>query len=240
MALREFGRVAVVVGVGARKGLGAALARRFAREGFHTFVSGRTPERLKEAAGEIEAAGGRATPVVSDPTCPEDVTALLDQAVDQSGSLDVVAYNAGSNRFSPLLEMSDDCFDDLWPLCCFGGFLVGREAARRMLPQGSGSILFTGTTAPIRARSPFTAIASAKAALRSVAQGMARELGPHGIHVGHVITDGMMDDERLHSRFTQIEEQKGEMGMLDIDAIVDSVWTLHVQRPSAWAHELDL
>jgi len=240
MGLGDVGRVAVVVGVGAPQGLGAALAKRFAREGLHTFVAGRTQERLEAVAGEIEAAGGRATAVATDTTRGEEVVALLDRAVDEGGSLDLVAYNAGNNRFSPLLEMSDDFFESLWRLCCFGGFLVGREAARRMLPQGSGSILFTGATASLRARPPFTAFASAKAALRSLAQGMAREFGPQGIHVGHVIIDGMIDGEQLHSRFPQLKEQKGEMGMLDIDAIADAFWTLHAQHPSAWTQELDL
>jgi NAD(P)-dependent dehydrogenase (short-subunit alcohol dehydrogenase family) len=240
MAVGDLGSVAVVVGVGASQGLGGALARRFAREGLHTFVAGRTKERLDAMVGEIERSGGRATAVVTDTTESGDVTRLLDQALDEGGSLDLVAYNAGNNRFSGLLDMDDAFFEDLWRLCCFGGFLVGREAARRMLPQGSGSILFTGATASIRARPPFTAFASAKAGLRAVAHGMAREFGPQGIHVGHVIVDGMIDGDQLNTRFPQFKERKGELGMLDIDAIADAFWTLHTQHPSAWTWELDL
>jgi NAD(P)-dependent dehydrogenase (short-subunit alcohol dehydrogenase family) len=136
--------------------------------------------------------------------------------------------------------MDDAFFENVWRLCCFGGFLVGRESARRMVPQGSGSILFTGATASIRARPPFTAFASAKAALRAVAHGMAREFGPQGIHVGHVIIDGGIDGDQINSRFPGYKEKKGDLGMLDIDAIADAFWTLHTQHPSAWTLELDL
>ena len=237
---RDPGSVAVVVGVGTSRGTGAAVARRFAREGLHTFLAGRTPEKLEAVAKEIEGAGGRATPVVTDTTVTADVVKLLDRALDEGGSLDAVVYNAGNNQFRPLLEMDDAFFEDVWRLVCFGGFLVGREAARRMVPRGGGSILFTGATASVRARPPFTAFASAKSALRSVAHGMAREFGPQGIHVGHVVIDGGIDGDQLNDRFPQFKEQRGADGMLDPDAIADAFWTLHVQHPSAWTLELDV
>ena len=148
-----------------------------------------------------------------DTTRGADVSRLLDQAVHEGGSLDTVIYNAGNNRFKPLLEMEDEFFEDVWRLVCFGGFLVGREAARRMVPQGSGSVLFTGATASMRARPPFTAFASAKAALRAVAHGMAREFGPQGLHVGHVIIDGTIDGDQVNVRFPQIKERKGADGL---------------------------
>jgi len=234
------GSVAVVVGVGDRRGTGAASARRFAREGLHTFIAGRTEAKLEAVAADIRSAGGRATPVVTDTTVPAQVARLLDRALDEGGALDLVVYNAGNNRFSPLLEMSDEFFEEVWRLCCFGGFLVGRESARRMIPRGGGSLLFTGATASLRARPPFTAFASAKAALRAVAQGMAREFGAQGLHVGHVVIDGAIDGEMVNGRFPQIKEAKGELGMLDVDAIADAFWTLHTQHPSAWSLELDL
>jgi len=231
---------AIVIGVGAGAGLGAALCRRFAREGLHVFPSGRTLAKLEAVASDIEAAGGRATPVVADATIAADVAALFDAAAGQGGAPALAVYNAGNNRFRPLLEMDDDFFEDLWRLCCFGGFLFGREAARRMLPNGGGTLLFTGATASIRARPPFTAFASAKAALRAVAHGMAREFGPQGLHVGHVIIDGMIDGDQLNQRFPQLKQQKGEDGMLAVDAIADAYWALHAQHRSAWSLELDL
>ena len=240
MGLGDPGKVAVVIGVGHTRGTGAALARRFAREGLHTFIAGRTEARIAAIADEIRAAGGTATPVVTDTTLEADVVRLLDTALETGGSLDLVVYNAGNNRFSPLLEMDNAFFEDLWRLVCFGGFIVGREAARRMLPQGSGSILFTGATASLRARPPFTAFASAKAALRGVVQGMAREFGPQGIHVGHVVIDGIINGDVVGQRFPQIIEQRGEDGTLDVDAIADAFWMLHTQHPTTWTLELDL
>ena len=240
MAEQSSGTVAVVVGVGAQQGTGAALSRRFAREGLHTFVAGRTAEKIEAVIREITSSGGKATAVVTDVTVPGDVVQLLDRALDEGGSLDLVAYNAGNNQFRPLLEMDDAFFEELWRVCCFGGFLVGREAARRMVPRGRGSILFTGATASMRARPPFTAFASAKAALRAVAHGMAREFGPQGIHVGHVVIDGVINGEIVNSRFPQIREHLGADGMLAVDAIADAFWALHVQHPTAWSLELDL
>jgi len=231
---------AVVLGVGARAGLGAAVCRRFAREGPHVFAAGRTLAKLEAVAAEIEAGGGRATPVVTDATVSAEIGRLFDAAATAAGDGPAVAvYNAGNNRFRPLLEMDDAFFEDLWRLCCFGGFVFGREAARRMLPQG-GTLLFTGATASLRARPPFTAFASAKAGLRAVAHGMAREFGPAGLHVGHVVIDGMIDGDQLNQRFPGLKAQKGEDGMLGVDAIADAYWALHAQARSAWTLELDL
>jgi NAD(P)-dependent dehydrogenase (short-subunit alcohol dehydrogenase family) len=233
-------RTAIVLGVGASQGLGGALARRFAREGLHVLVAGRTAAKLEALAAEIRAAGGRATPVVADATQSGDIARLFDAAEAAGGAPALAVYNAGNNRISPLLEMSDAFFEDTWRLCCFGGFLFGREAARRMLPAGGGSLLFTGATASIRARPPFTAFASAKAALRAVAHGMAREFGPQGLHVGHVIIDGMIDGDQLNQRFPELRARMGDDGMLAVDAIADSFWALHTQQRSAWTLELDL
>ncbi len=152
MALGDIGNVAVVVGVGESRGLGAAIARRTAREGMHTFIAGRTERRLESIVDEIKDQGGKATAIATDTTEPGDVARLLDRAIDEGGSLDFVAYNAGNNRMKALLDMEDDFFESVWRLCCLGGFLVGREAARHMVKQGSGSILFTGATASMRAR----------------------------------------------------------------------------------------
>ncbi len=228
---------ALVIGVGAPAGLGAALCRRFAGEGMHVILAGRTQARLDVVAEEIRAGGGQATPAAGDTTLAADVTRIFD-AVGEPPEL--VVYNAGNNRFRPLLEMDDDFFADVWRLCCFGGFLVGREAAARMLPRGGGTLIFTGATASIRARPPFTAFASAKAALRALAHGMAREFGPKGLHVGHVIIDGMIDGDQLNQRFPDLKAQRGEDGMLRIDAIADAYWALHTQQRSAWTLELDV
>jgi len=240
MARPDVGRGAVVVGVGASLGLGAALCRRFAREGLHVFPAGRTAERLEAVAAEIVAAGGAATPVVADTTSEADVARLMETALQEAGSLDLVAYNAGNMRMGNLVDMEAGFFEDTWRVTCLGGFLVGREAARRMLPRRSGSILFTGATASLRSRPPFAAFASAKSALRALVFGLARELGPQGIHVGHVIVDGVIRGEMVLERMPQMLERLGEDGMLDVDAIADAFWALHVQHETAWSLELDL
>jgi len=233
-------RTAIVVGAGARAGVGGAAASRFAREGRHVLLAGRTSEKLEALAEAIRAEGGTATPVVTDTTRSEDVARLFDAAEQAGGVPDLVLFNAGNNRFRPLLDMDDAFFEDLWRLCCFGGFLVGRESARRMIPAGGGTLLFTGATASVRARPPFTAFASAKAALRALAHGMAREFGPQSLHVAHVIIDGGIDGDQLNQRFPQFKESRGQDGMLQPDAIADAYWMLHTQHPSAWTLELDL
>ena len=136
--------------------------------------------------------------------------------------------------------MTDEFFEKLWRVCCFGGFLVGREAARRMVPNGGGTLIFTGATASIRARPPFTAFASAKAGLRAVAHGMAREFGQKGLHVGHTIIDGVIDGDQVNSRMPQIKERLGTEGMLQPADIADAYWRLHTQPRSAWSLEVDL
>ena len=232
-------KTAVVVGVGAAAGLGAALARRFGREGLHVVIAGRTPARLDAVATEIKQAGGSTKVVVADAAQEKDIVALLDEAASH-GPLELVAYNVGNAAMIPSLDMSGAQFETMWRQNALGGFLVGREAARRMLPQGHGTIIFTGATASLRARPPFLAFASAKAALRAVAQGLAREFGPQGIHVAHVVIDGVIHGDQALGRFPDFVKAKGKEGLLDPDEIAEAYWALHCQRRSAWTHELDL
>jgi NAD(P)-dependent dehydrogenase (short-subunit alcohol dehydrogenase family) len=232
---------AIVVGVGASAGLGAALCRRFGREGLHVFPAGRSPERLEAVAAEVRGAGGAATPVAADTTRAADVGALFDRVERETGAPPrVVLYNAGNAAISALAETSEQQFEDVWRVGCFGGFLVGREVARRLPPTGRGTLIFTGATASLRARPPFTAFASAKAALRALAGGLARELGPQGIHVAHVIVDGIIDGEVVASRAPQLLAQRGPDGALSPDQMADAWWLLHAQPRSAWTFELDL
>lgn len=235
-------RIAIVVGVGPEAGLGGALCKRFGREGLHVFVAGRTAARIEAIAEIVRAAGGEATAQVCDTTAEADVLALFDAAGRAAGGAapEIVAYNAGNNRMANLVDMEASFFEDTWRVACFGGFLVGREAARRMAPAGRGSVLFTGATGSLRGKPPFTAFASAKAGLRALAQAMAREFGPQGIHVAHVIVDGGIDGERLRTLIPAFVESKGEEGLLKPEAIADAFWFLHTQDRTAWTHELDL
>ena len=234
-------RTAIVVGVGSEQGLGAALSRRFAREGYRVIVSGRTEAKVTRVTDTIIDDGGKAEAVVADATIETDIAALFDRAeADSAGILDLVVFNAGNNAPHDFRTMPAEFFEQTWRVATLGGFLVGREAARRLAPRGQGTILFTGATASLRGRPPFTAFASAKAGLRSLAQSMAREFGPLGIHVGHVVIDGGIDGERLNTAVPHLKSQRGSDGLLNIDAIADAYWHLHRQHPSAWTHELDL
>ena len=228
---------AIVFGVGASAGLGGALCRRFAREGLGVLAAGRTQAKLDGVVGEIHRAGGRASSLICDVTSERDVRKAFDAV---SAVPSVVVYNAGNAMIRPLLEMDVAFFEEAWRVGCLGGFLVGREAARRMVPAGGGALLFTGATASLRARPPFTAFASAKAALRALAHGLAREFGPQGLHVAHVIVDGMIEGDQLLSRFPAAKERAGEDGMLHPDAIADAYFALYAQARSAWTLELDL
>ncbi len=227
----------IVFGVGASAGLGGALCRRIAREGFGVLAAGRTPAKLGAVVDEIRAAGGRAASILCDVTSESDVVRVF-ETVNEPPKL--VVYNAGNAMIRPLLEMDAAFFEQAWRVGCLGGFLVGREAARRMVPAGGGTLIFTGATASLRAKPPFTAFAAAKAGLRALAHGLAREFGPQGLHVAHVIVDGMIEGDQLLSRFPAAKERAGEDGMLKPDAIADAYFALFAQPRSAWTLELDL
>ena len=153
---------------------------------------------------------------------------------------DLIVFNAGNNRRIDFREVTAAQFEDFWRVGCFAGFLVGREAARRLLPFGRGTVIFTGASGSLRGKPGFAQFAAAKAGLRMIAQSMAREYGPLGLHVAHVIIDGGIAGERLLSRAPELAKQCGEDGMLDLDAIAETYWQIHRQHRSAWAHEVDL
>jgi len=234
-------RGALVLGVGAEAGLGGALCRRFAREGLAVFAVGRTQAKLDAVAAAIRATGGGAHALAADVTSAGDMAAAFEAVEKATGAPpELVVYNAGNMAAGPLAEMTDAFFEAAWRVCAFGAFLCGREAARRMVPRGSGTLIFTGATSSLRSRPPFIAFAAAKAAERAVAHGLAREFGPNGVHVAHVIVDGVIDGELVNARAPQIKERLGADGMISIDALADTYWILHTQARSAWTLELDL
>jgi NAD(P)-dependent dehydrogenase (short-subunit alcohol dehydrogenase family) len=234
---------AIVVGVGAEQGLGAALCRRFAREGYHVLVAGRSVDKIERVVHAIGTSGGSAEAVAADATREADVARLFDRGMAPGNGfapVDLVVYNAGNNRRTDFRELSAATFEEFWRVGCFGGFLVGREAARRLVPLRRGSVIFTGASASLRGKPGFAHFAAAKAGLRAVAQSMAREYGPHGIHVAHVVIDGGIAGERLLSHSPRLLEERGEDGLLGIDAIAEAYWQIHRQPRSAWTHEIDL
>jgi len=231
--------VAWIAGVGAVAGLGAALARRFAREGYRVAVSGRSAHKLQAVVDEIQAAGGQAVAIVADSGIESEVIAASQQ-VSQLGTLKVAIFNVGNAVSSPALELSAQLFEQTWRASTLGGFLFAREATRVLLDNAGGSLLFTGATASLRGKPPFTAFAAAKAGLRSLSQSFAREFGPQNVHVAHVIIDGVIDGEKVRSRAPDYLAQRGEDGALKLEDIADAYWYLHTQPRSAWTQELDL
>jgi len=221
--------VALVVGVG--PGLGSALARRFAKAGMAVALARRDAGKLKDLAGEI---GGQA--YACDVAAPNSVSALFQSVEHDFGVPDLVAFNAGAYMRGGILEIAPEDFERCWRIGCMGGFLVGQAAAYRMVPAGRGTILFTGATASLRGSAGFVNLAMPKFGLRAVAQSMARELGPKGIHVAHVLIDGQIAGERPGYR----PEERGEDALLSPDAIAESYYQLHIQPRSAWTQELDL
>jgi NAD(P)-dependent dehydrogenase (short-subunit alcohol dehydrogenase family) len=234
---------AVVVGVGAEQGLGAAACRRFAKEGHHVLVAGRTLTKIEQVVRTIFAAGGSPEPVVTDTTSEGDVQRLFDRAVspgDGFEPVDLVLFNTGNNQRIDFREITAQTFEDFWRVGCFAGFLVGREAARRLVPLGRGTVIFTGASGSLRGKPGFAHFAAAKAGLRMIAQSMAREFGPQGLHVAHVVIDDGINGQRLLSRAPDLIKRRGEDGLLDINAIAETYWHIHRQARSAWAHEVDL
>jgi NAD(P)-dependent dehydrogenase (short-subunit alcohol dehydrogenase family) len=230
--------VALVAGVG--EGLGGAIARRFALGGHPTVLVARNADRLARIAAGIEAAGGRGIAYVADLREESAVAKLFDDVEAEIGPIDVAVFNTGANYRASILDTPADMFEKVWRLGCYAGFLVGREAARHMVPRGQGSIIFTGATASLRGAAQFAAFAAAKGGVRQVAQAMARELGPQGIHVASVIIDGMIDSPRVRERFPERAAQLPPDGMLKPDDIAETYWQLHQQPRDAWTFEVDL
>lgn len=231
-------RAALVVGAG--DATGGAIARRFAREGYLTCVTRRMVEHLDPLVDRIRAEGGVVHPFGSDARDEQAVTTLFQHIEQEIGPLDVVVFNIGANVRFAITDTTERVYRKVWEAGALAGFLVGREAARVMLPRGRGTILFTGATASLRGGKGFAAFAGAKHALRALAQSMARELGPQGIHVAHVVIDGAIDTPWIKANFPERYKLKDKDGILSPDAIADSYWMLHQQPRSAWTHELDL
>ena len=234
------GRSAVVAGVGASRGLGAAVARRFAREGFRVTLIGRSAEKLAGALEELRKSGATAEAIVGDVTDEALVRRAVAQADAADAPLEAAIFNAGGNWPKAFLEMDAAFLDGMWRVNALAGFFFAKAALEAMLPRQRGSLIFTGASASLRGRAKFAGFAQAKAALRALAQSAAREFGPQGIHVAHVVVDGAIDGDRIHSFLPGLKAQRGPDGLLDPDAIAESFWQLHRQTRSAWTHEIDV
>ncbi|RAR52470.1 NADP-dependent 3-hydroxy acid dehydrogenase YdfG [Paraburkholderia unamae] len=229
-----------VLVIGAGDATGGAIARRFAREGYIACVTRRHADKLAPLVAQIEAEGGEAYAFGSDARNEEDMIALFADIEARIAPIEVAIFNIGANVRFGITETTARVYHKVWEMACFAGFLMGREAAKVMLPRARGSIFFTGATASVRGRAGFAAFAGAKHALRALAQSMARELGPQGVHVAQIIVDGAIDTEFIRENFPERYKLKERDGILNPEHIADAYWTLHQQPRDAWTHELDL
>lgn len=229
---------AIVIGAG--DATGGAIAAAFARDGLVAVPVRRTAAALAPLAERIATDGGRCVPIGADARDEAQMVALFDRVEAEIGPVEVLVFNIGANSPMGILDETERRYRKIWELCALGGFLTAREAARRMVPRGQGSILFTGATASVRGGAGFAAFAGGKHALRALAQSMARELGPKGVHVAHIVIDGAIDTDFIRSNFPQRYALKDEGGILDPEHIAASFVMLHHQPRDAWTHELDL
>jgi NAD(P)-dependent dehydrogenase (short-subunit alcohol dehydrogenase family) len=233
-------RSAVVLGVGPVRGLGAAIARRFAREGFHVTMMGRSAEKVAAALADLRASGAEVEAIVGDVTDEAAVRRAISAAERPDAPLEVAVFNAGGNWPRPFRDMDAEFLEGMWRVNALAGFFFAKAALDVMLPRGRGVILFTGASGSLRGKAMFGGFAQGKAALRALAQSAAREFGPQGIHVAHVVVDGGIDGDRLNGFLPNLKSERGDDGLLDPDAIAENYWTLFRQQRSAWTHELDV
>ncbi len=235
-------KVALIIGAG--DATGGAIARCFARDGYTACVTRRSLDKLQPLLAQIKAEGGVAHGFASDARKEEEVVALVEQIESTLGPIEVLVFNIGANAPSSILDETARKYFKIWEMACFSGFLNGREVAKRMVtrasPECRQSIIFTGATASLRGSANFAAFAGAKHALRALAQSMARELGPRGIHVAHSIIDGAIDTAFIRDNFPERYALKAEDGIVNPDHIADAYLMLHNQPRDAWTHELDL
>ena len=233
--------IALVVGAGDY--IGAAIAHRFAAGGFQVCVARRTADKLGPLVAQIEQAGGSAHAFALDARDEDQTVALFDTIERTLGPIEVVIFNVGGNVSFPIRETTSRVFRKVWEMACLAGFLSGREAAKHMLPRGRGSIFFTGATASLRGGKGFAAFAAGKFGLRALAQSMARELGPDGIHVAHLIIDAGVDTafvrERIKARGDDPDQLPPDT-LLRPESVGEAYWQLHQQGRDAWTHELDI
>ena len=227
-------KVAAVVGVG--PGLGAAVARRFAREDYAVALVARREESVSGTKKEIESAGGKALPVTADATNPESVAQAFERIRDELGDPEVLVYNAGAFQMGGILEVSPEKFDECLRANCSGAFYAAQQVLPAMAEAGSGTVILTGATAALRGGARFSALATGKFALRALAQSAAREFGPQGVHVAHTIIDGQIETPQLRER----SPERDEATTLSPDSIAETYWQLHTQDPRTWTLELDL
>jgi short-subunit dehydrogenase len=226
--------------IGAGDATGGAVAKRFAADGYIACVTRRSADKLQTLKAQIESNGGMCHAFGSDARVEEEVIALVEHIETHIAPIDAMVFNIGANSPMSILAETARRYTKMWEMACLAGFLTGREVAKRMLPRGKGTIIFTGATASLRGSAGFAGFSGAKMALRALAQSMARELGPQGIHVAHPIIDGAIDTEFIRTTFPERYALKEVDGIVNPEHIANMYFMLHQQPRDAWTHELDL
>jgi NAD(P)-dependent dehydrogenase (short-subunit alcohol dehydrogenase family) len=229
----------LVSGVGSSSGLGAAIARRFAKGGYPVVIAGRSEEKLQSTLTELVAEGATAKMQLLDVGDVKSVVKVIEET-ESEGSIEMAVHNAGGNNPAPFLEVTQDSFTTHWREHTLGAFLLAQTVLPYFLERKRGTLIFTGASGSLRGKAKFSPFSAAKGGVRNLAQSLSREFGPKNIHVGHVVVDGGIDGERLNRRAPKLKAERGVDGMLNIDAIAEAYWMLHHQHRSAWTLELDL
>ena len=239
--MKDFSKYSAII-IGAGDATGSALTKKFASQGYKVCPARRSRniDKVNQLADEIKKSGGWAKGFGVDARDEDALKALFKEVEESVAPIDVVIFNPGANVFFPIEDTTSRVFKKVWEMAAFAGFLTGKEAAKYMKKRNHGSIFFTGATASMRGGSGFSAFSSAKFALRAVAQSMARELGPEGIHVAHFVIDGAIDTAFIKETLPDIYALKEKDGILQPEAIAEAYWYVHTQHRSAWTHELDL
>ena len=229
----------LVSGVGSSSGVGAAIARRFAKGGYPVVIAGRSEEKLQSTLTELVAEGATAKMQLLDVGDVKSVVKVIEET-ESEGSIEMAVHNAGGNNPAPFLEVTQDSFTTHWREHTLGAFLLAQTVLPYFLERKRGTLIFTGASGSLRGKAKFSPFSAAKGGVRNLAQSLSREFGPKNIHVGHVVVDGGIDGERLNRRAPKLKAERGVDGMLNIDAIAEAYWMLHHQHRSAWTLELDL
>ena len=239
--MKDFSKYSAII-IGAGDATGSAITKKFASNGYKvcTVRRPKSVDKVNKLAEEINNSGGWAKGFGVDARNEDAIKDLFSEVEESIAPIDVVVFNPGANVFFPIEDTTSRVFKKVWEMAAFAGFLTGREGAKYMKKRNQGSIFFTGATASMRGSSGFSAFSSAKFALRAVAQSMARELGPEGIHVAHFVIDGAIDTQFIKELFPDVYALKEKDGILQPEAIADAYWFVHTQHRSAWTHELDL
>ena len=231
-------RSALIVGAG--DAIGSAILKRFARAGYTSVGVRRNPEKISSVIDELKKEGHKALALKCDARKEDEIMELFSKVETDIAPLEVVVFNVGANVPMKIVETPTKKFYKIWEMACFGGFLTGREAAKYLLPRKKGTIIFTGATASLRGAAGFGAFASAKSGLRAVAQSLAREIMPQGIHVSHVVIDAAVDTEFVRQILPQLKPERQANDIVNPDSIAELYYQIHLQAPDAWTFESDL